>query len=65
MKVKICCISSVDEARLAIRSGATELGLVGPMPSGPGIITEAQIAEIVRSIPQHINTFLMRNLQGN
>lgn len=59
MKVKICCISSVEEARLAIHYGATELGLVGPMPSGPGIITEAQIAEIVKAVPQNINTFLL------
>jgi len=58
-KVKICCISSVDEARLAIKAGATELGLVGPMPSGPGIISETQIAEIVKAVPQNINTFLL------
>ncbi len=59
MKVKICCISSIEEAKLAIRSGATELGLVGPMPSGPGIISESQIAEIVKAIPNDINTFLL------
>jgi len=59
MKVKICCISSIDEARMAIQSGATELGLVGPMPSGPGVISEDQIAEIARSVPQDINTFLL------
>ena len=59
LKVKICCISSIEEARLAIQSGATELGFVGPMPSGPGIISEAQIAEIVKTVPQNINTFLL------
>jgi len=59
MKVKICCISSIEEAKLAIRSGATALGLVGPMPSGPGIISEEQIAEIVKAIPKEINTFLL------
>jgi phosphoribosylanthranilate isomerase len=36
-KVKICCISSQEEAALAIKYGASALGLVGPMPSGPGI----------------------------
>jgi len=59
MKVKICCISSIEEAHMAIRSGATELGLVGPMPSGPGIISESKIAEIVKSVPDYINTFLL------
>jgi len=59
MKVKICCISSVVEANLAIKSGATELGLVGPMPSGPGVISEAQITEIVKNIPDSINTFFL------
>jgi len=30
-KIKICCISSPEEARLAIRHGADALGLVGKM----------------------------------
>jgi len=38
MKVKICCILSVEEAEMAIAHGADFLGLVGQMPSGPGII---------------------------
>jgi phosphoribosylanthranilate isomerase len=59
MKVKICCISSVDEALLAIQSGATELGVVGPMPSGPGVISEQSMIEIVASVPKGINTFLL------
>ncbi len=59
MKVKICCISSVEEAQMAINCGATELGLVGPMPSGPGVISETQIQEIVQAIPSDINTFFL------
>ena len=59
MKVKICCISSIEEAHLAIKAGATELGLVGPMPSGPGTISISQIAEIVKVVPREINTFLL------
>ncbi len=59
MKVKICCISSVEEAEMAIRCGATELGLVGPMPSGPGVISESQIHKIVQAIPSDINTFFL------
>ncbi len=35
-RIKICCIRSVEEARLAVRYGADALGLVSYMPSGPG-----------------------------
>jgi phosphoribosylanthranilate isomerase len=57
--VKICCISSVDEANLAIQCGASALGLVGHMPSGPGIISDNLIAEIALEVPKHIETFLL------
>ncbi|MBO0952035.1 phosphoribosylanthranilate isomerase [Fibrella forsythiae] len=59
IRVKICCISSPDEARLAISLGASALGLVGPMPSGPGVITDEQIAAIARMVPPPIATFLL------
>jgi len=58
-KVKICCISSIEEAQLAISSGASALGLVGPMPSGPGVITDELIAEIASQTPKEIETFLL------
>lgn len=58
-RVKICCISNADEARMAISMGASAVGLVGPMPSGPGIITDAQIAAIARTVPPPIATFLL------
>ncbi len=57
--VKICCISSIEEANLAINAGATTIGLVGKMPSGPGIISDELIAEIALSVPKHIETFLL------
>lgn len=57
--IKICCISSIEEAKLAINAGASALGLVGHMPSGPGIISNQLIAEIAASVPKHINTFLL------
>ena len=60
--VKICCISSVDEARLAIEMGASALGLVSVMPSGPGVIDDGLIAEIARSVPPPIATFLLTAL---
>jgi phosphoribosylanthranilate isomerase len=36
--VKVCCIADLDEARLAVAAGASALGLVSAMPSGPGPI---------------------------
>lgn len=58
-RVKICCIASVAEARLAIRHGASALGLVSAMPSGPGVIAEELIAEIAATVPPPIATFLL------
>lgn len=58
-KVKICCISSLEEAQMAINHGAAALGLVGNMPSGPGVISDGLIAEIASQTPPHIATFLL------
>jgi len=58
-RVKICCISSPEEAQLAIAYGADALGLVGPMPSGPGIIDDALIRQITKTVPPPIATFLL------
>lgn len=58
-RVKICCISSRQEAATAIRYGAAALGLVSEMPSGPGVISEDQIAEIAASVPPPVSTFLL------
>lgn len=58
-KVKICCISSVEEAKLAIRYGASALGLVSAMPSGPGPISEDLISKIISTVPKGIATFLL------
>ena len=62
-RVKICCISSVDEAALAIDAGASALGLVSHMPSGPGVISDEQIAEIASTVPPAIGTFLLTSRQ--
>jgi phosphoribosylanthranilate isomerase len=58
-RVKICCISSSEEAAMAIRHGAAALGLVGKMPSGPGIITDETIYSIAQIVPPPIATFLL------
>ncbi|MFA9205178.1 MAG: phosphoribosylanthranilate isomerase [Burkholderiaceae bacterium] len=59
VKVKICCISSIEEARLAIAYGAAAIGLVGRMPSGPGIITDELIHSIAKTVLPPIDSFLL------
>lgn len=59
VRVKICCIKSKEEAKLAIHAGADALGLVSAMPSGPGVIGEALIANIAATTPPPVATFLL------
>lgn len=61
---KVCCIASLAEARLAVEAGASALGLVSAMPSGPGVIDEALIAEIAAQIAPPVETFLLTALQN-
>ena len=63
-RVKICCIKSVEEAEIAIRYGATTIGLVSEMPSGPGVISEELISEIAFKTPPGIGTFLLTSKQN-
>lgn len=49
----------MTEAWMAIDAGADVLGLVGHMPSGPGIISDDLAAEIAAQVPKHIETFLL------
>lgn len=58
-RIKICCISSTDEASLAVSTGASAIGLVGRMPSGPGIISNELIYRIAQQVPPPIGTFLL------
>jgi phosphoribosylanthranilate isomerase len=58
-RAKICCIESAQEAALAICAGASALGLVSAMPSGPGVVDEETIAAIIATVPPPIATFLL------
>jgi phosphoribosylanthranilate isomerase len=58
-RVKICCISSIDEAQMAIEYGASAIGLVGKMPSGPGPIPDELINLISRTVPPPVATFML------
>lgn len=44
---------------MAIKAGASALGLVGHMPSGPGVISDEQIWEIAKIIPPAVSSFLL------
>ncbi len=58
-RVKICCISSCEEAALAVCCGADALGLVSAMPSGPGVIGDDLIREIAATVPPGVASFLL------
>lgn len=62
-RIKICCISSAQEASIAVAAGADAVGLVSAMPSGPGVIAERLIAEIARTVPPPVATFLLTSAQ--
>jgi len=62
-RVKICCNTSVAEASTAIRHGASAVGLVSAMPSGPGVIPEERIAQICAALPPAIGSFLLTRQQ--
>lgn len=59
VQVKICCIQSIEEAELALKYGASAIGLVSEMPSGPGVISEDLISKISSQCSSKLNTFLL------
>ncbi|HMB69988.1 MAG TPA: phosphoribosylanthranilate isomerase [bacterium] len=59
IRAKICCISSEAEARIAVRHGASLLGFVSAMPSGPGVVDEDTIARVVPTVPVGVTTVLL------
>lgn len=44
---------------MAINAGASAIGLVSAMPSGPGPIPESLIAEIAATVPPGVSSFLL------
>ena len=62
-RIKICCISSLEEAKMAIKMGASALGLVSEMPSGPVVISMETIKLIAAFVPPPIATFLLTSKQ--
>lgn len=62
IRVKVCCVASAEEAALAVSLGASAIGLVSHMPSGPGVIGEERIAAIAPTVPPGVETFLLTSL---
>lgn len=62
IRVKVCCISDHEELAAAVRHGASAVGLVSAMPSGPGVIPEARIAELAAAVPPGVSAFLLTSL---
>lgn len=52
-------MGSVEEARTALELGASAIGLVSRMPSGPGPIEEHLIAQIIAALPPDVDSFLL------
>jgi phosphoribosylanthranilate isomerase len=62
-RVKVCCIRDREEAALAVRYGASAVGLVSAMPSGPGVIDDRTIADVARAVPPGVASFLLTSRQ--
>jgi phosphoribosylanthranilate isomerase len=63
-RVKICCINSLEEASLAVRYGASALGVVSEMPSGPGVISDELARGIAMRVPPAVASFLLTSRQS-
>lgn len=63
-RIKICCISSPEEARIAGDVGAALLGVVGPMPSGAGIISPQMCREISDAAPAWATPVLLSSFDS-
>ena len=65
IRVKICCITSTEEARAAVAAGASALGLVSRMPSGPGVIDDETIAAITADVAAQRSAGLVGSASGS
>jgi len=59
IRFKICCIQNIQEAKTALSFGASAVGLVARMPSGPGPISDELIRQIAAAVPPPVGTFLL------
>jgi phosphoribosylanthranilate isomerase len=59
VRVKICCIASVDELACAVHAGADAIGLVTGMRTASGRMTDADLAAIAERTPAGVSRFLL------
>jgi phosphoribosylanthranilate isomerase len=62
-RVKVCCMKSLEEVWMAVEAGASAVGLVSQMPSGPGPISNEAAAGIAAEVPPGVDAFLLTPLQ--
>lgn len=58
-RIKICCILSAAEAAAAVDAGADAVGLVGAMPTGPGIVSDDTARAIAAAVPAPVAPWLL------
>ncbi len=58
-RVKICCIANAAEIALAVAAGASAIGLVSAMPSGPGVLADDIIAHLAMLVPPPVMSVLL------
>ena len=59
VRLKVCCIASIEEMRLAAALGADLIGLVARMPTGPGPIEDVVIRQIAAQTPVGVGRVLL------
>jgi phosphoribosylanthranilate isomerase len=62
-RVKICCIADPAEAATAVAAGADAIGLVGEMPSGPGVIDDGTARLVATGVPPGVTRVLLTSRQ--
>lgn len=58
-RIKICCIANPGEAEMAAAAGADLIGMVGPMPTGPGVLSLRDCAEVTVLSPAWVTPVLL------
>lgn len=58
-RMKICCIRDMAEAYLAVSYGVDAIGLVGPMPNGPGQIDAPTVRAITAGAPAGVSSWTL------
>lgn len=61
-RFKVCCIQDEAELAMAVAAGASALGFVSAMPSGPGPIPDADIGRLLPRVPPGVTSFLLTSL---